>query len=167
MTERSIQYGKVLYELGLSNEVIDTARTLCADSSELLDALDNPSIRSDEKHAVIDRLFDPAIRGFMKVVCDHQMIGQIADIFEAYEECAIEAKNFIKATLFYVDKPSESQIAGIKTKIQAEYNKEGVELRLVEQPSLIGGFVLKVHDFETDRSIKGRIEQLTHNLMRR
>ncbi|MDD5949151.1 MAG: ATP synthase F1 subunit delta [Lachnospiraceae bacterium] len=167
MTERSIQYGKVLFELKLPDSLIVDARETFQQNPPLLEALDNPSVKSAEKHAVIDRLFEPAIRAFLKVVTDHQMIGQIDDIFDAYEEQVIEAKNWVKATLYYVTKPGDTQIEGIKAKICKEYNKDGVELELVEQPSLIGGFVLKVHDFETNRSIKGRIEQLTQNLMRR
>lgn len=167
MTERSIQYGKVLFELHLADTLITDVRETFAKNQPLIEALDNPSVKSEEKHAVIDRLFDPAIRAFLKVVTDNQMISQIEDIFEAYQECVIEEKNWVKATLYYVTRPNEEQIAGIKTKVCKEYHKDGVELELVEQPSLIGGFVLKVNDFETDRSIKGNLEHLTQNLMRR
>ena len=95
------------------------------------------------------------------------MISQIADIFEAYEDYEIEQKNWVKAVLYYVTKPEETQIEGIKEKVKKEYQADGVSLKLVKQPSLMGGFVLKVRDFETDRSVKGRLEQLTKNLVRR
>ena len=38
-----------------------------------------------------------------------------------------------------------------------KYNKETVELTMVEQPELIGGFVLKVGDIEEDNSIRGKL----------
>ncbi len=167
MTERAIQYGKVLFELKLASNLIQDTKDTFAGSKPLIDALDNPSVKTDEKHAVIDRLFDPSIRSFLKVVTDNKMIGQIGDIFEAYHDCSISEKNWVKATLYYVSRPDEIQIANIKDKVKKEYNKDGVELELVEQPSLIGGFVLKVNDFEIDRSIKGSLEQLTQKLMRR
>lgn len=167
MTERSLQYGKVLFELGLDSDIIAKAKEIFAVSKELSEALDNPAVKSDEKHAVIDRLFDKEVAGFVKVVCDHQMIGEMDEIFAAYEACVIESKNWVKATLYYVTLPSEEQQKQMKAKIQKEYNKDGVELELIQDPSLIGGFVLKVNDFETDRSAKGRLEQLTQNLMRR
>ena len=44
------------------------------------------------------------------------------------------------------------------------YNKETVELTMVEQPELIGGFVLKVGDIEEDNSIRGRLNRLEKKL---
>ncbi len=167
MTERAMQYGRALYELKLDDAVISDALDTFSSSEELLSALDNPSVRNKEKHAVIDKLFSKSITSFLKVVTDNHMISQINDIFEAYHDCTVDAKNWAKATLYYVAKPDSKQIEEIKSKIAKDTKKDGVELKLVEQPSLIGGFVLKVDDFETDRSIKGHIKQLTKNLMRR
>ena len=167
MTELATQYGKVLYELGLSSSVLEQTKEILEDNRPLLEALDNPSIKAAEKHNVIDKLFDHSAAGFVKVVTDHHMISQIADIFEAYEDYEIEQKNWVKAVLYYVTKPEETQIEGIKEKVKKEYQADGVSLKLVKQPSLMGGFVLKVRDFETDRSVKGRLEQLTKNLVRR
>lgn len=167
MTERAMQYGKVLFELKVAQAVMEATDLLLRENKALMDALDNPAIKADEKHRVIDKLFDKSITGFLKVVTDNHIISEITDIFEACEECAIEEKNWVKASFYYVSKPSEEQLNAVKERICKEYNKDGVSLELIEQPSLLGGFVLKVKDFETDRSIKGRLEQLTKNLVRR
>ena len=167
MTERAMQYGRALYELKVDEACINETLDTFASSDELLSALDNPSVRNREKHAVIDKLFNKSITSFLKVVTDNHMIAQIYDIFEAYHDCEVNAKNWAKATLYYVAKPDSKQIEEIKSRIAKDTKKDGVELKLVEQPSLIGGFVLKVDDFETDRSVKGHIKQLTKNLMRR
>ncbi len=45
--------------------------------------------------------------------------------------------------------------------------KQDVELRLVKDSSLGGGFVIRTGDVETDWSIKGRMKQLEQILMRR
>ena len=45
--------------------------------------------------------------------------------------------------------------------------KQDVELRLVKDSSLGGGFVIRTGDMETDWSIKGRMKQLEQILMRR
>lgn len=167
MTERAMQYGKVLFKLNVDKAIMEATDLLLKENKALMDALDNPSVKAEEKHRVIDKLFDKSIAGFIKVVTDNHIITEISDIFEACEECAIEEKNWVKATFYYVSKPGEEQLKAVKDKICKEYNKDGVELELIEQPSLLGGFVLKVKDFETDRSIKGRLEQLTKNLVRR
>ena len=61
MTERAMQYGRVLYELKLDEAVISEASDTFSSSEELLSALDNPSVRNKEKHAVIDKLFNKSI----------------------------------------------------------------------------------------------------------
>ena len=48
-----------------------------------------------------------------------------------------------------------------------KYQKQDVELRLVKDSSLGGGFVIRTGDVETDWSIKGRMKQLEQILMRR
>lgn len=167
MTERAMQYGKVLFELHIDASVIATTKELIKKCPELVAALDNPAIKAGEKYKVIDRIFDDGISSFLKVVTDNKMINSIEDIWESYEDYQRIEKNFVKATFYYVSKPDDAQIKAIKARICKQYQKDGVDLFLVEQPSLIGGFVLKVCDYEVDRSISGRIEQLTQNLMRR
>lgn len=165
MTERDMNYGRVLFELGVSKESIDRTKALVSESKELVDALSNPVVKKSEKEAVIDRLFDKEMGGFLKVLCENAYIDHLEEIFEAYEEIVLESKNMIRATLRYVTKPSDAQIEGFKQMICKKYNKVDVLLQLKEDQSLIGGFVLKVEDTEYDKSIKGRIFDLQKTLL--
>ena len=58
-------------------------------------------------------------------------------------------------------------IEQVKEMICKKYNKAGVELDLIEDPSLIGGMVLKVNDTEYDKSIKGTLDEMQKSLVRR
>ena len=165
MTERDVNYAKVLLELKLPEESIRETRILLNESNELLTALSNPSVKKREKIAVIDRLFNKEMRSFIKVLCDNAYIQNIEEIFKAYDKLALERKNMISATLSYVTKPSETQIEGIKQMICKKYNKVDVLLHLREEKSLMGGFVLKVEDTEYDKSLKGRIFDLQKTLL--
>lgn len=167
MTQRSLQYGKVLYELNIDEACIMDTKDIFSENPILVETLSNPSIKNEEKYKVIDKLFDGSITNFLKVVTENQVIDDIFEIISAYEEQAIYEKNFVSATLYYVTKPSDAQIESVKQYVQKQYNKDGVVLKLVSQPSLIGGFVLKVYDYELNRSIKGSLEALTQNLVRR
>lgn len=167
MTERSLQYGKVLFSMKLEETLVQQMHNMLKEHKELVAALDNPSFLQKEKHAVIDRLFDEKLRGFLKVITDQQMITQMDDIVDAYHQCVLAEKNWICATFYYVTKPSESQLAKVKEKICQDYRKDGVELKLVHKPSLVGGFVLKVNDFEYDRSVQGNFTHLAQRLIRR
>ncbi|MBE6024897.1 MAG: ATP synthase F1 subunit delta [Cellulosilyticum sp.] len=165
MTERDVNYAKVLQELHLSEESISEARALFQESRELLMALSNPAIKKKEKEAVINRIFCEEIRSFIKVLCDNRYIENIEAIFKAYDLLVLEKSDRISATLSYVTKPSEDQIKGIKQMICKKYNKVDVLLQLNEDKSLMGGFVLKVEDTEYDKSLKGKILDLQKTLL--
>lgn len=165
MTERDVNYAKVLLALHLPEEVISETKQLLNESDELLAALSNLSIKKQEKEAIIDRLFNKDIASFLKVLCKNHYIEKIEDIFKAYDELILESKNMMSATLSYVTKPSEAQIEGFKQMICKKYNKVDVLLQLKEEKSLIGGFILKVGDTEYDKSLKGKITHLQKTLL--
>lgn len=165
MIQLDANYGKVLFQLSLSTEIVDRVKELLLNHKELLTALDNPSIKAKEKHAVIDRLFDAEVRNFLKVLCDNGYVSHIAEILSAYDDLVLESKNMIRATLSFVTKPSEAQLTGIKSMICKKYNKEDVLLELKEDPSLMGGFILNVGDMEYDRSVKGKLLDMQKRLL--
>ena len=166
ITSQAANYAKVLFSLGLQEEVIKGAKEVLS-NKELMEALDNPSIKRLEKEAVIDRIFDKEIRGFIKVLNLHGQIGSAAEVFQEYDAMVLESKHIIKAQLSYVTKPKETEIQQIKDMLCNKYRKTGVIMELKEDPALIGGFVLSVGNTEYDKSIKGTLEELQKTLVRR
>lgn len=61
---------------------------------------------------------------------------------------------------FYVTRPDEEQLAGIREFLCREYKKKDVQLEMAAAPELMGGFVLKTGDVEYDYSLKGQLERL-------
>ena len=56
------------------------------------------------------------------------------------------------------------QVEQMKAYLANKYGKQTVELSMVEDKSLIGGFVLRVGDKEEDYSMKGRLDRLEKRL---
>ncbi|BBF42632.1 ATP synthase delta chain [Lachnospiraceae bacterium KM106-2] len=166
MTETSVNYGKVLFSLHLNDETITKSKELLQ-SKELVEALSNPAVRRREKEAVIAKLFPEEIRSYINVVCLNECMDLFDDIFAAYEEIKLEAENTLKATFTYVYKPDDEELNAIKQMLMTKYKKQDVKFELKEDASLLGGFVLKVGDMEYDKSIKGTLELLQKNLVRR
>jgi len=134
---------------------------------ELRDALENPAVKLGEKFKVIEAVFDPAIVGFIKLLCEHQALDSLEDIKEAYEALIFEQRGLVRAKLYYTMRPSEGQLEQIKKMLEEKYNKKGVVLELAEDASLIGGFVLFVNGTEFDKSIKGALSELQKALIGR
>lgn len=167
ITQRALNYAKILYSLQLKEESINSARNILISVSELMEVLENPVIGKQEKASVIDALFDKDIRSFLKVLCENDAISLFAQIAEAYNELVLEHKNILKAKLTYAVKPLEAQLDEIKKMLCEKYQKTGVFLELEEDASLIGGFVLHVRDMEYDKSIKGALSEMQKTLIRR
>lgn len=165
MTQTANNYGVVLYELGVSKEIVEETKRIFSLTTELPKVLDSPIVAAKEKHQLIDSIFPEEIRKFLKVLCDYGSVSQIADVFCAYEDYADEQNGVLRATLFYVTPPNDSQLAQIKEYLGRKYNQKEVQVKLVEQPDLIGGFVIRVKDEEEDWSMKGRLNKLQQKLI--
>lgn len=165
MTQRTINYAKVLFDLNISEEILKNTRDMILDNKLLLDALTNPSFSKKEKHAIIDKFFDEEIRSYLKVLCDHERLELIESIFEAYDDFVLAKKKTIKAKLSYVTKPEDDQLEKMKEFICEKYKKENVILELKEDSSLLGGFILTVGDIQYDKSLLGTLSNLQKTLI--
>ena len=152
MTQTANNYGEVLFELGIKKDTVEESKRIFSLTEQLHKTLESPIISKNEKYSIL------------KVVCDHEKMSYIDEIIEAYYKKYNEANNILTATLSYVVEPNENQLSQIKNYLAKKYNKETVELTMVEQPELIGGFVLKVGDIEEDNSIRGRLNRLEKKL---
>lgn len=66
--------------------------------------------------------------------------------------------NVVKATVFCVNEPDEKQLEGIKQFVLRETTT--VDLEIVKDDSLIGGFILQIGNKQYDRSLKGKLEKV-------
>lgn len=167
MTQAAGNYGQVLYELKVPKAMVEEAEEVFRRVPQLKEALVSPVVKKSEKNRVIDRIFPEELRNFLKVLCGHQDMDLIGDVFEAYHAYACEQEGILRATLSYVTEPDAEQIKKIKQMLMEKYKKTDVELRLVKDLSLGGGFIIRTGDVETDWSIRGRLKQLEQILMRR
>ncbi len=164
MTGIPDNYARVLFDMNLDSGDIETTRKLLTESDELAEALVSPVISRREKRNVIDSLFPDSTKNFVKVMCENGDIGCARSMFESHRELERRRDNAISAVFTYVTKPDDTQVEKLKKKIARDYNKENVELTLVEDPSLIGGFVLTVGDFVLDQSVKTSIQRLKRHI---
>ena len=166
MTQTAINYAKVLYELSIPADAVTEMQEILSMTPELLQVLTSPVAKRAEKHRVIDRIFERSVRVFLKVVCDNQDAGVLPEIFQAYDRIRCQREGILPATLFYVTEPSENQLIQIKELLKRNYHASDVRLTLKKDKSLIGGFILRCGDRETDWSLRGRLRQLEQRLTR-
>lgn len=167
MMQAAINYGQVLYELSVPETVIEETALALKNVPELKRALNSPVVARSSKHRIIDRVFPAEIRTFLKVLVDRRDMDLTDDIFKAWRACVSRQEGILEASLIYVTEPEEEQLREIKGMLCKKYGKKDVRLRLIPDPGLIGGFIIRVGDVETDWSLKGRLRELEQKIMRR
>ncbi len=167
MIDLPVNYAKVLFEMDFGAEHVEAARRLLTESKELREALTNPLVRKSEKRSVIEKLFPQPMWNFFKVMSDNGDIDCAEEMFAAYDSLELAKRDTIRGVLTYVTKPDDAQIKRLKKKIAKDYNKGNVVLELVEDPSLIGGFVLTIGDSVLDQSVKTSMKKLKRHFTER
>ena len=131
------------------------------------EALANPFVSRPNKHSVIEKLFPEAVWNFVKVMSDNDDTACAPQMFEAYDSIVRERENTIEAVFTYVTKPDDAQVESLKAKIAADWGKAKVELRLQEDPSIIGGFVLSVGEQVYDQSLRTSMAKMKRHFAER
>ena len=144
---------------------MDETDALFAQAPQLRQVLSSPVTSLKEKHAAIVRIFPPAMQNFLKELCDNQDADRIGEILEAYRGLCLEKNGILRAELRCAVQPTGEQLEQMTARLCRKYQKSDVRWTIRHDPSLIGGFVIRVGDVESDWSLKGRLKQLQQKLM--
>ena len=139
-------------------------------SVELREVLDNPSIPEPQKLKVLDAIASRAgmsrpIRNFIALLTHHQRLHELPGMITAYAAIADENTGVAEVeitTARPVDEAGrrllEQQVAKLagEPKIQATYR---------EDPTLLGGAVVKLGSTVYDGSVRGQLEQMRQRLV--
>ena len=160
MTNLAQDYGKLLFQLNYPTETVENFYNILNGSDELLTALDNPTVTKAVKHNIIDKIFDKEVSSFVKCLCDNGRITSYAEVYKVYKELIDDKEGILKATLFVTENPDDDELKGMENMLKSKYNKEKVNISVVNDPELIGGFILKVGDIEYNKSFKYTFNKL-------
>ena len=167
MTTAVVNYAKVLYGLPVSRITVQETQKIFQNNPALTECLGNPLVAFEAKCRVIDRTVPEEIRSFVKVACRYHKTDLLGEIFEKYQELCRRDSGALQAVLICVTPPGDEQLEGIKSFLCREFQAQKAEIRILEDKSLIGGFILQAGGKEYDWSLRGRFRRLEQKLTRR
>ena len=149
-------------------QMADFAATLNG-SRELREILENPSIPSDQKLAVLDGLAAKVgmmreVRNFIAVMMDHQRLTDLNEIIAAYDLVADAGQGLAEAEITSAFDLNEDD----RKELEAQVAKlAGGKVRVAYKldKSLLGGAVVKIGSTVYDGSVRGSFEQLKKTLV--
>ncbi len=138
------------------------------ESADLGEFLSNPIFDNDDKKAVVKTILEKiSLSGiaanFLSLLADKQRIDILPDIVRCYRELMDEALKKVRVqvkTAF----PLSSALSGDLAKSLEVITGKQVEMTIEEDPSLLGGVVVKVGDTLYDGSIKSQLNNIRNLL---
>ncbi|MDR1559954.1 MAG: ATP synthase F1 subunit delta [Clostridiales bacterium] len=166
-------YSAALFELAvergnpdaLYREVL-TVLGVFRDEREFVALLLSPRIPSDEKEALIYKIFpgiNSDLAGLMSIMLKNGREAYIEPALMGFIELAREHMGIVKARVYSAVALTEEQSAGIVSKLSAGMGKR-VEIEEFVDPSLIGGLLIKAGGKLIDSTIKKHLRSFAKRM---
>ncbi|MFV0550453.1 MAG: ATP synthase F1 subunit delta [Anaerorhabdus sp.] len=165
----TVRYSKAILDLAKEKKQLDTLRedieliyTLCHENTNFIALLESPTIRASQKIKLLKSLFnkkiDPITLKFLELVINNNRETWLPAIcrylLSLYrQEEGIKSARFTSAVNL-----NPKLISDIREQLE-EQLKASVELTPKVNPSLIGGFVLRIDDLQIDASISSQLKK--------
>lgn len=127
------------------------------------DALSNPTISDDEKLNLLKTAAGdhahPCLIHFLEFSIEKKRENKIYLIGLKYQEMYRKHKGIILATVTTATVMDDATLQKISDYLKDTFHRD-VEMHVMVNPALIGGFTLDIEHDRMDASIKGRLEKL-------
>ncbi|EHL13579.1 hypothetical protein HMPREF9624_02058 [Oribacterium asaccharolyticum ACB7] len=165
MLQKVSDYAQQLYKMHVPNSEIEETSRIFEVLPETASQLSDPTVPLENRLAIIDSIFPTEVRDILKVLCQNGLLSSWMDIADEYQRVSEEEATKLRVRLRYVTKPEEEQLKRIRTFVYNKYHTRNIEMRLEEDASLGGGFILEVGNDQYDWSTKGRRQQFLDEVM--
>ncbi|ARA94333.1 MAG: F0F1 ATP synthase subunit delta [Bacteroidetes bacterium] len=168
------RYAQALYEQAREarqveqiDEDVELIRQALADSRELVRLFESPVIPREKKQAVVNQLFGPRVQPltlrFLTLLIEKEREGLFAAIVQAYRRLRDEQQGIVEAQARVAQPLAEDEEKKLREALEAITGKR-IRLRTEQDPSLLGGVVIRVGDTVYDGSVRHQLRTLREKL---
>lgn len=167
-------YAKALFEIvGAEGELDRVSDELYRFSSaieqnfELRTALTDIAIPFERKQALMDELLSaqasPHSRNLLGFLVTQNRVRELPEIVEALSSYAAQKRSMVVAEVRTAQPLDDDQKARLAESLKVATGK-AVDIKVVVDPSVLGGVFVKVGDQIIDGTVRRRLQQLTERL---
>ena len=169
------RYARAFYEIAAEESRLEkyyqelgSFSVIINENKDLKDFLANPVFDQNEKKSVVESILEKTdISGitanFLKLLADKQRIVILSDIVDCYRELMDEALRTVRASVKTAFPLSDELIQKLQQGLEAQTQKK-VDMTVIEEPSLLGGIVVRVGDTVYDNSIRTQLNNIRNLL---
>ena len=171
------RYALALYEEAEAKGMVET---IDSDVETLHSALDgsrdlaavfaSPIIAREKKDAVLQSLFGGKVNDltmrFLRLMVEKQREELLPETVRTYAALRDERLNIVEATVKSAQPLAHDEADRLRQKLEAQAGKS-VRVRMVVDPSLMGGLVVRMGDVVYDRSVSHQLKTMREQLLER
>ena len=151
------------------HEALSDFAAAAAETPELRNVLRNPQLESTAKAGILKDLAgdsEPLFTNFLQVTAEKGRAGEIEEIAKEFEHLMAAEEKRLTVELTTARELSDSEANAILKEIEKHAGRKVDATRKVD-PGLVGGIVLQAGSLRVDASIRGRLERLRTELVKR
>jgi F-type H+-transporting ATPase subunit delta len=170
----AVRYSKAFFNLAIERGILNELKNdvqlvvMTCQEPDFKRLIESPVVRTSQKKALIKEIFNGKVNSlttqFLLMVTENRREAYLPDISRDFiqlyrEHSGIQAAKV--TTAGSIDKETKEQIHQLISKL---FNTQ-VELFTEENPSIKGGFILRVGDQQIDASVSTKINQIKRKLI--
>src|SRR5579862_7647213 len=141
---------------------------LVAQSKELREVWETPSITAEQKRAVLDAIvaregISQTVRNFVAVLIDHGRIHFLAPIVKQFEQDLNQRLGFIEAEVTSTHELAARDRQALEDQMEKLTGKK-IRARYSRDESILGGAIVKIGSTIYDGSVSGQLERIKQAL---
>ena len=171
----TVRYVKALYQLSEEKGIQDTVKKdiellldCIINSAELREFLENPILKSSEKNTLINDLFKKSIHDltlrFLHLLVENKRETHLHNICYYFIRYYKENKGIKEAEIITANQLLPSHKDEILKYITKKF-KVSIELEEKVNPSIIGGFILRIEDQQINASLRAQLNKIKRELI--
>jgi F-type H+-transporting ATPase subunit delta len=172
-TRAAIRYAKAILDMAqtknvaveVNNDMVQIASTINT-NAELTAFIQNPTLSVDTKYNAILEVFgdtNSVTKGLFKLLLENKRFEILSSVASEYVRIYDEINGVETATVTTAVEMDSDLEAKVLTKILSFSNKK-VLIKNIVDPSIIGGFILRIGDKQYNASIANRLQGLKREL---
>lgn len=170
-----VPYAEALLDIAQKEGVIsETTKELSSisivlsESKDLNNLLSNPLVNNIFKKEIIQNLFKSQVKdfivNFLFVLVDRRRINYLIPVIDKYLELAYRIESTTIAEVSSAIDLSDSQQDSLIEQLKRMTKTNRVKLLVSKNPSLIGGFIIKIGSKIIDASLLGKLNKISFYL---
>jgi F-type H+-transporting ATPase subunit delta len=167
----AIRYAKSLLSLAIKQNVLEEIKediiivnTVCKENRDFSNMLKSPIVKSETKIIILKKIFENKISSlsmnFVELIIEKKREAVLRSISESFISLYHSEKNIILASVTSATAITEDLRFQVLAQLKEVVGNSEIRVEELVDPSLIGGFVLRIGDREYNASAANKLQKL-------